>query len=70
MKEVPVCFYKNQGVLMRKWRPPDASVEDAWQIHHQIVVPRAYRKTVIGRAHDTQMSGRVTWRSRRPTLMY
>ena len=59
MKEVPVCFYKNQGVLMRKWRPPDASVEDEWQIHHQIVVPRAYRKTVIGLAHDTPMSGHL-----------
>ena len=22
--EVPVCFYKHNGVLMRKWRPPDA----------------------------------------------
>ena len=59
MKEVPVCFYKNQDVLMRKWPPPDASVEDEWQIHHQIVVPRAYRKTVIGLAHDTPMSGHL-----------
>ena len=29
-EKVPVCYYKNQGVLMRKWRPPDASVEDEW----------------------------------------
>ena len=63
MKEVPMCFYKNQGVLMRKWRPPGASIEDGWQIHHQIVVSRAYRKTVIGLAHDIPMSGHlgVTW---------
>jgi hypothetical protein len=44
---------------MRKWRPPDALVEDEWQVHHQIVVPRAYRKTVIGLAHDTPMSGHL-----------
>ncbi|XP_062610561.1 uncharacterized protein LOC134272333, partial [Saccostrea cucullata] len=58
-EKVPVCYYKNQGVLMRKWRPPDASVEDEWQIHHHIVVPRAYRRTVIGLAHDTPMSGHL-----------
>ena len=28
-------FYKNQGVLMRKWRPPDALADNEWQIHHQ-----------------------------------
>jgi hypothetical protein len=39
--------------------PPDALVEDEWQVHHQIVVPRAYRKTVIGLAHDTPMSGHL-----------
>ncbi|XP_061190377.1 uncharacterized protein LOC133198276 [Saccostrea echinata] len=58
-EKVPVGYYKNQGVLMRKWRPPDASVDDEWQIRHQIVVPRAYRKTAIGLAHDTPMSGHL-----------
>ena len=34
-EEVPVCFYKQNGVLMRKWRPPDAPANDEWQIVHQ-----------------------------------
>uniref|UniRef100_A0A8W8MZ15 Integrase catalytic domain-containing protein n=1 Tax=Magallana gigas TaxID=29159 RepID=A0A8W8MZ15_MAGGI len=58
-EKVPICYYKNQGVLMRKWRPRDAPVDHEWQVHHQIVVPRAYRQTVIGLAHDTPMSGHL-----------
>ena len=39
-EEVPVCLYKLTGVLMRKWRPPDAPASDEWQVVHQIVVPK------------------------------
>ena len=39
----PVCFFTNNGVLMRKWRPPDVSIEDEWAVKHQIVVPKSYR---------------------------
>ena len=39
-EEVPVCFYKQNGVLMRKWRPPYAPASDEWQVVHQIVVPK------------------------------
>ena len=30
--EVPVCFYKQNGVLMRKWRPPNVPASDEWQV--------------------------------------
>ena len=26
--QVPVCFYVKNGILIRKWCPPDVSVED------------------------------------------
>ena len=39
-EEVPICFYKQNGVLMRKWRPPDAPASDERQVVHQIVVPK------------------------------
>ena len=54
-EEVPVCFYKTNGVLMRKWRPPDAPANDEWQIVHQIVVPKAHHMEVISIAHDSPM---------------
>ena len=28
--QVPVCFYVKNGILMRKWRPPDVSADDEW----------------------------------------
>ena len=36
----PVCLTKN-GVLMRKWRPPDIPAEDKWAVKQQIVVPKS-----------------------------
>ncbi|KAJ8026345.1 hypothetical protein HOLleu_34164 [Holothuria leucospilota] len=38
-KDVPVCFYLKNNILMRKWRPPDALLDEEWRIYHQIVVP-------------------------------
>ena len=54
-KEVPVCFYKQNGVLMRKWRPQDAPANDKWQIVQQIVVLTAYHMEVISIAYDSPM---------------
>ena len=41
-EEVPVCFYKQYVVLMRKWRPPDVPASNEWQVVHQILVPKIY----------------------------
>ena len=57
--QVPVCFYVKNGILMRKWRPPDVSAEDEWTVNHQIVVPRVYRLKILNLAHDTPMSGHL-----------
>ena len=58
-KNVPVCFYMKNDVLMRKWRPLEASAEDDWTVVHQIVLPKPYRKEVISVAHDHPMSGHL-----------
>ena len=57
--QVPVCFYVKNGILMRKWCPPDVSAEDEWTVNHQIVVPRVYRPEILNLAHDTPMSGHL-----------
>ena len=54
--KVPVCFYVKNGILMRKWRPPDVSAEDEWTFNHQIEVPRVYRPKILNLAHETHMS--------------
>ena len=50
--KVPVCYYKKSGVLMRKWRAPEVSADEDWNIIHQIVVPKCYRNDILNLAHD------------------
>ena len=57
-EEVPVCFYKQNSVLMRKWRPPDTPASDEWHVVHQIVVPKVPRE-VISIAHDSPIAGHL-----------
>ncbi|XP_072036952.1 uncharacterized protein [Amphiura filiformis] len=58
-EQSPVCFYKQNEVLMRKWRPPDAQMDEEWRVVHQIVIPKVYRNDVISIAHDTPMAGHL-----------
>ncbi|KAK3084264.1 hypothetical protein FSP39_010811 [Pinctada imbricata] len=57
--KVGECFYIQDGILMRKWRPPDAPPNDVWRVVHQIVVPVAYRGDIMSLAHDTPMAGHL-----------
>jgi len=36
-EKVPVCSYREHGMLVRKWRPPDVPADSVWEIVHQIV---------------------------------
>ncbi|KAJ8035328.1 hypothetical protein HOLleu_22514 [Holothuria leucospilota] len=58
-KDVPVCFYFKNNVLMRKWRPPDAPLDEEWRIYHQIVVPRTYRREILSIAHEMPFAGHL-----------
>ncbi|XP_071959886.1 uncharacterized protein [Antedon mediterranea] len=59
MSIVPVCYYIKDGILMRKWRPPDIPSSDVWNEIHQIVIPSGYRQDIIGIAHDDPLSGHL-----------
>ncbi|KAJ8050568.1 hypothetical protein HOLleu_03818 [Holothuria leucospilota] len=58
-KDVPVCFYVKNNILMRKWRPPDAPLDEEWRIYHQIVVPRTYRREILSIAHEMPFAGHL-----------
>ena len=49
------CYYTNNGVLMRKWRPPQVPAEDDWAEYHQIVVPQSYRPEILSMAHELHL---------------
>ena len=56
----PICFYLKNGVLMRKFRPPQMSADEDWPEQHQIVVPSSYRPEVLRIAHETPLSGHLS----------
>ncbi|KAJ8031164.1 hypothetical protein HOLleu_27809 [Holothuria leucospilota] len=58
-KDVPVCFYFKNNILMRKWRPPDAPLDEEWRVYHQIVVPRTYRREILSIAHEMPLAGHL-----------
>ena len=51
-------FIKND-IIMRKWRPPDVSVDDEWSVRYQIVILKPYREEVLRLAHETPLSGHL-----------
>jgi len=53
------CFYRQSGVLMRKWRPPDVPANEDWQISHQIVLPQKLQEEVLALAHASPMAGHL-----------
>ena len=59
ISQVAVGYYTKNGILMRKWRPPDVPAEDEWTVNHQIVVPKLYRQEILSVAHETPMSGHL-----------
>ena len=55
----PVCYYKRNGVLMRKWRPPDVPADAEWAEKHQVVLPKAYYCEALTMAHETPLAGHL-----------
>ena len=56
---VPGCFFRQNGVLMRKWRPPEVPASHEWKVIYQVVLPRVYRSNVLSLAHETPMAGHL-----------
>ena len=59
ISQVPMCYYIQNGILMRKWRPFDVPADDEWAVYHQIVVPKSYRHEILSIAHESPMSGHL-----------
>ena len=55
----PVKFYRRDGILMRRWRPPDATSDEDFRDVHQIVIPKLYRKEIVSLAHEAPLAGHL-----------
>ena len=58
-KNAHVLLLLKSGILMRKWRPPDAPASEEWQVVHQIVLPKCYWNKVMSLAHESPMAGHL-----------
>ena len=47
-----LCFYYDNGLLMRFYRPARLSSFDTWGEKRQIIVPTSVRSHILGFAHD------------------
>ncbi|XP_070548324.1 uncharacterized protein [Ptychodera flava] len=59
LDKIPVGYYVNDGVLMRKWRPLEAPANEEWAAVHQVVVPKVYRNEILHLAHKVPMGGHL-----------
>ena len=57
--KVPVCYFIKNGILMRKWWPPDVAASHEWKVIYQIVVPPPYQQDILSLAHGTPLPGRL-----------
>ena len=56
---VPSGYFLKDRLLMRKWRPLNASAQADWRVVDQIVVPSAYRRYILSLAHDHCLAGHL-----------
>ena len=53
---VPCCYFKKEGILMRKWWPPDASVYHNWKVVYQVVIPQ---NDILCLTNESPMAGHL-----------
>ncbi|KAL1261229.1 hypothetical protein QQF64_009056 [Cirrhinus molitorella] len=59
LESVSQGYFVEDGVLMRKWRPSNASAADQRQVVKQVVVPPSYRSEILKLAHDGPFAGHL-----------
>ena len=68
-KDMAEGFFLKDGVLLRKFRPPDRPVAEEWAVLEQIVLPPGYRQEVLQLAHETPLAGHLGIRKTQARIM-
>ena len=55
LDKIPVGYYVRNGVLIRKWRPPNVPASEEWSVVHQIVVSKVYQSEILKLSHESSM---------------
>ena len=67
--EVPVGYFVQNDVLMRKWRDPRSPASEVWSVVRQVVLPPSYRPEVLRLAHEAPVAGHVGVRKTQARIM-
>ena len=54
-----VYYYLQNGILMRHWKPPDATEDENYRTVHQIVLPPEFRTQILELAHECPLAGHL-----------
>ncbi|XP_064090682.1 uncharacterized protein LOC135204397 [Macrobrachium nipponense] len=57
IENIPVGYYVENGLLMRKFRASKVAADEEWKVNYQIVVPPNYRPSILHLAHQNPFSG-------------
>ncbi|XP_068227409.1 uncharacterized protein [Palaemon carinicauda] len=57
IENIPVGYYVENGLLMRKFRTSKVAADEEWEVNYQIVVPPNYRPSILHLAHQNPFSG-------------
>ena len=52
-----VCYYVDNGVLMRKWQPLHSGRNEGWKMVNQIFIPVNCYHEILHLAHEALMAG-------------
>ena len=58
-EEESECFFIQNNILMRKYRPPRVPAEEDGEVFFQIVVPKKYQREILSIAHESPLSGHL-----------
>ena len=56
-----VCFYEENGIIMRKWQKRKHKKHDTTNVEpiHQVIIPQKYRPNILNLAHNITMAGHL-----------
>ena len=52
-----VCYFVQNDILMRKWRPPDIFANDEGAVKYQTVISKVHCYEILSLAHETPLAG-------------
>lgn len=57
--ENPNCLFFKNGVLVRKWIPPNVPASKYWAVGYQLIITQEYSPDILKNPHEILMGGQL-----------